>query len=82
MEPWASAGVGTVSWVGVEAGTVPYGEGVGVAAIGRGRGVWIGLGGPLCAVAIRVSGVPLVMVRLALRLKNRPVSAQPPLRSS
>jgi hypothetical protein len=34
MEPWASAGVGTVSWVGVEAGTVAYGGGVGVAAIG------------------------------------------------
>ena len=57
-------------------------EGVVGAVVGGGLVVLVGMSGPIFVIAILGSGVPLVMVRLAWRLKNRPVSAQPPLRSS
>ena len=57
-------------------------EGVVGAVVGGGLVVLVGMSGPIFVITILVSGVPLVMVRLALRLKNLPVSAQPPLRSS
>ena len=57
-------------------------EGVVGAVVGGGLVVLVGMIGPIFVIAILVSGVPLVMVRLAWRLKNRPVSTQPPLRSS
>ena len=56
-------------------------EGVVGAVVGGGLVVLVGLSGPIFVIAILGYGVPLVMVRLAWRLKNRPVSTQPPLRS-
>ena len=80
MEPGVLGGVGWWGQFTVEVCGCPRDLGVGVSWIGGGRGGWVGMGGPSCADAILVPGVPLVKVGQAARLKKRLVFVLPPLR--
>ena len=80
MEPGVLGGVGWWGQATVEVCGCPRDLGVGVAWRGGGRVDWVGMGGPSCANAILVPGVPLVRVGQAARLKKRLIIVLPPLR--